>query len=372
MSNRPLSPELQREALQSLLDHETITEAARELGLPRGTMDTRLRRAGYLHGRSDKDHVRQLLAGLARPQSPPSKRETPTLGIATSPVELQATIDDLRGQLEAVTQVKRWAASERKRKPASRAQGTKHMWVPDAQVKEGVPVNHLPAAGNYAAEKRPDVIVIGGDWWDMPSLSSWDRGTLRFEGRRYRSDVEAGKAAMAMFLEPIRKAKGYDPRIVFLMGNHEERIERARQEHAFLDGMIGYHDLCLDQFGLEVKDFLEVAAIDGVAYSHYFPRAASGAVAQSKRGAPSAKAQLVREGRSAVAGHQQGLDAHCQLIGGKMQWGIIAGSFYQHHETYLTPQGNDHWRGLVMLHDVRDGALDPMYVSLNYLLKKYA
>lgn len=359
MPNPRLSESLKRQALDAVNQSGgSVTEAAKLLGVPYPTLQARLRSAGWVR-------PEPAVVAPTRQTMP-----TPTLAIAKSPIELQAEIDDLRGQLAAVTEVKRWAAAPAKTKP--REQGAKHMYVPDPQVKVGVPINHLEAAGNYAAEKRPDTIVLGGDWWDMPSLSVYDRGKLCFEGRRYRSDIEAGKAGMEKFLAPIRKTRGYNPRIVFTMGNHEERIERARQEHAVLSDMIGYQDLCLDKFGVEVHEFLKVVRIDGVAYSHYFPRAGSGSVRQSKNGAPNAKAQLIREGRSAVAGHAQGLDVHCQYLDGKMQWGIIAGSFYQHEEKYLTPQGETHWRGIVMLHDVRDGELDPMYVSLNYLLKKYA
>jgi hypothetical protein len=51
---------------------------------------------------------------------------------------------------------------------------------------------------------------------------------------------------------------------------------------------------------------------------------------------------------------------------------IIAGSFYQHKEDYLTPLGNKrHWRGLIMLHEVHGGNFDPMFVSMNYLKKKF-
>ena len=102
-----------------------------------------------------------------------------------------------------------------------------------------VDISHIAAAGNYAAEKRPDVITIIGDWWDFPSLSSYDRGKLCFEGRRYRSDVEAGKAAMEKFLAPIRKAKGYRPRVIFTMGNHEHRVQRVVDEDSRLQGAIG-------------------------------------------------------------------------------------------------------------------------------------
>ena len=92
---------------------------------------------------------------------------------------------------------------------------------------------------------------------------------------------------------------------------------------------------------------------------------------QSKSGAPNALAQLRREGRSCVAGHTQGLDLACLPFCGRLQFGIIAGSFYQHSETYLTPQGQDHWHGVIMLHEVVEGTFSPMVVSIDYLLDKY-
>jgi hypothetical protein len=50
---------------------------------------------------------------------------------------------------------------------------------------------------------------------------------------------------------------------------------------------------------------------------------------------------------------------------------IIAGSCYEHNEDYLGPQGNEHWRGFYMLHEVNDGAFDEMAVSINYLKATY-
>ena len=82
---------------------------------------------------------------------------------------------------------------------------TKHLVIPDTQVKPGDRADHLRWAGEYAAEKKPDVIVHIGDHWDMPSLSSYDVGKKSFEGRRYVNDVEAGINAMHKFLEPIQR-----------------------------------------------------------------------------------------------------------------------------------------------------------------------
>lgn len=325
------------------------TTAADELGVSHHTIWTHTR------------HIQTPRYGAPQADLPPHP----------SIVRMQAEIEDLKGQLEAVTVVKRWAASKPNKRTTRNPSGAKHLYIPDTQVKVGVPINHLTAAGNYAVEKRPDVIVLAGDWWDFPSLSSYDRGKLSFEGRRYRLDVEAGKAGMEKFLAPIRKAKSYRPRIVITLGNHEHRVQRAIEEHAVLDGTIGVHDLQLEAFGIEAHEFLRPIVIDGVVYCHYFPRSASGKVMQSKSGAPNALAQLRREGRSCVAGHTQGFDIACLPFSGRLQWGVQAGSFYQHQEQYLTPQGQDHWHGVVMLHEVQDGCFSPMVVGLNYLLEKY-
>ena len=45
---------------------------------------------------------------------------------------------------------------------------TKHLVIPDTQVKPGQSLEHLRWAGQYAADKKPDVIIHIGDHWDMP------------------------------------------------------------------------------------------------------------------------------------------------------------------------------------------------------------
>jgi hypothetical protein len=45
--------------------------------------------------------------------------------------------------------------------------------------------------GRFIVKARPDMVVCIGDMADMPSLSSYDRGTKGFEGRRYKKDIEA-------------------------------------------------------------------------------------------------------------------------------------------------------------------------------------
>jgi hypothetical protein len=253
---------------------------------------------------------------------------------------------------------------------------TKHLYIPDVQVKDGQDFTFLTNIGRYICEKRPDVVICGGDFADMPSLSSYDVGKKVFEGRRYRADVEASHRAMEALLGPIREYNSraaanhkarYTPRMVLTLGNHENRINRAVNDDPKLDGTIGIGDLRYEQYGWEVHPFLEVVVIDGIAYSHFFTTGLMG------RPCTSASAQLAKKHQSCVAGHQQGLQiATAHRADGKRLTSVIAGSCYLHDEDYMSSQGNNHFRGFLVLHDVSpEGEFDLMSVSLKYLEKKY-
>lgn len=252
---------------------------------------------------------------------------------------------------------------------------TKHLIIPDTQVKPGGTYEHLTWAGEYAVEKKPEVIIHIGDHWDMPSLSVYDVGKKGFEGRKYTDDIGAGKEALLAFMAPINaynkkakkdKKKRYKPRLVFCLGNHEQRIERAVESDRKLEGLISYDDLGLEEMGWEVYDYLEPIVIDGVAYSHFFTSGVMG------RPVSSAKLLLSKKHMSCVMGHVQDRDiAFAKRADGKTMTGIFAGIFYQHDETYLNHQTNGSWSGVWMLHDVKEGSFDEMPVSMDYLRKRF-
>lgn len=252
---------------------------------------------------------------------------------------------------------------------------TKHFVIPDCQIRPGDDTKYLNKIGQYIVDKKPDVIVQIGDFADMPSLSSYDVGKKAFEGRRYSKDIEASQEAMEALLAPMREfnrraanngKKQYKPRMVLTLGNHEERINRAVNNDAKLDGVLSINDLHYKGFGWEVYPFLEIVVIDGIAYSHYFTTGIAG------RPASTANAQLNKQHMSCIAGHQQGLQiATGHRADGSRLTSIIAGSCYEHDEDYLGHQGNRHWRGAMMLNEVDNGQFDHMPVSLTYLNKKY-
>lgn len=248
--------------------------------------------------------------------------------------------------------------------------------IPDCQVKEGVPLDHLTWAGKAIVQYQPDVVVNIGDFADMPSLSSHDKaGSKYFEGLRYRKDVEVTREAMQALLAPLKekqqaqkknKEKVYKPRMVMLMGNHENRIDRAVNNNPTLEGLISTKDLCYED-DWEVHDFLHPVFINGVGFNHYWPVGAMG------RPASSAATIINKLHMSCVAGHQQGKQvAYSKRADGKPVCAIIAGSYYLHDESYMDKLSNRHWRGLVVLNEVEDGHFDEMFLSIEYLGRKYA
>jgi len=228
-------------------------------------------------------------------------------------------------------------------------------------------------AARYAVATKPDVIIHLGDHWDMPSLSSYDVGKKSFEGRRYSADVKAGNDAMKLFTDTIKaeqkrlrkhKKRIWKPRLIFTLGNHEQRIERAVENDAKLEGLMSYEDLNLKDW--EVYPYLQPVIVDGVAYCHFFTSGVMG------RPVTNAKLLLQKKHMSCIMGHVQDRDiAFDRNASGKRMTALFAGIYYQHDEEYLNPQTNGSWSGLWMLNEVQDGAFDEMPISMTYLRRRY-
>jgi hypothetical protein len=263
-------------------------------------------------------------------------------------------------------------ALKRKHPPKQESSSGKRILVlPDVQAKPGVDFSYLRRIGMYMVEKKPDIVICGGDFADFPSLSSYDKGKRAFEGRRYKRDVEAAQFAMQAFLGPLTEynktaKKPYQPRMELFLGNHENRVNRATNDDPMLEGMLSVGDLAYEEYGWTVSPFLEVKVVEGIAFSHYFTSGVMG------RPVTTAQALLTKKHQSCIAFHQQGLQiATGHRADGTLLTAVIAGSCYEHAEDYLGPQGNNHWRGFLMLNDVREGAFDLMPVSLSYINGKY-
>lgn len=251
----------------------------------------------------------------------------------------------------------------------------RHIWIPDTQVRKGVETNHIRAAARAVVDYKPDEVIIGGDWWDFPSLNSHsEKGSAELENTRYQEDLDAGNEAFEMFCKPIeaeqkRLAKGRKKRWNlgkhFLRGNHEDRADRVARNDPKWQGVIGSHNCQTRDF--QVHPFLEILELDGIAYSHFFQsthshRAIGGSI----------QSMLSRIGRTFTMGHVQGFAYGAVPYPGNLRrHGLVAGSFYQHCEGYRGPQGRDEWRGIVVKNEVANGDYSIMPLTLDYLLRKY-
>ena len=244
--------------------------------------------------------------------------------------------------------------------------GRMHIVIPDCQVRPNVNTDHLEHIGHYIAAKKPDELICIGDFWDFPSIGTYDRGTLRAEGRRFNKDIAAGNAAMDRLMRPITEEMEQNPwamRKTFTYGNHEERALRYANLQPELEGTVSLDSLNLREWGWEVHDFLKVVKIDGIEYCHYFTSGVMG------RPASSAAVVLRERQGSATMGHVQHTDIAMHKKTQKIA--LFCGTCYTHDEDYLGPQGNNQRRQIIVKHEVDDGCYDPMFVSLSFLKKAY-
>jgi hypothetical protein len=240
-----------------------------------------------------------------------------------------------------------------------------------------VSLDFLDWIGQYIVRKKPDVIIHGGDFADMESLSTYDKGRRTAEGKRVQQDIDVAIKGMEILLKPLRALQErqrkageqvYTPRMVLTLGNHEDRINRHVNANPELHGYLSIDSLRYKEFGWEVVPFLTPVVIDGVTYCHYFPNVMTG-----KPLGGSALNMLKTIGSSFTQGHKQTLDVATRFLptDGTQQWGVVAGACYTHDEDYKGVQGNHHWRGIILKHNVRNGSYDPLFVGLDWLEREY-
>jgi len=255
--------------------------------------------------------------------------------------------------------------------------GRRHLIIPDVQIKPGDDTTHLTWAANALLKYRPDVVVVLGDWWDMPSLSTHDGpGSKEAEGARVQTDIEAGIQAWDDFWHPIEveqlrissnRKKAYKPECHFLFGNHEDRISRALFRDPKWDGILSL-DALKTPAAFTRNAFLNIVNIDGIKYCHYFPNPFSGRPIGG-----TISNRLAKIGSSFVQGHQQGYLYAGQPYPDCTKHGLVCGRFYTRHEHYRpTDIQNAEWNGIVILNAVSGGDYDIMPLRIDYLRREFS
>ncbi len=97
----------------------------------------------------------------------------------------------------------------------------------------------------FAREFKPDLLINAGDFIDFPYLSSFDKDKLkRLEGKRIMKDYDLANIE-------LDELQGIQPNMIYLEGNHEERIRRLVIADPRFEGMIELPDKLLLNRGIE-------------------------------------------------------------------------------------------------------------------------
>lgn len=249
-----------------------------------------------------------------------------------------------------------------------------HLFFTDVHCAPGKSNGHAFLLGKLINDIKPDVVICGGDLFDMQSLCSYDRNTRRHFGRQYADDVAAGVDFNDKLWWTVRRQKKRMPHRVFLIGNHEQRIERLVDENPELEGTIGYNNLELDSFYNTVVPYSgnipDSVVVDGIHYAHYF---VTGPSLRPISSVHLADAMVSKLGVSCVMGHTHILDfARKVTHDGRIIQAVSGGYFCNYDLEYPGYVRNSWWRGVVVLRNVDgNGGFDPEFISIKQLIEEY-
>jgi len=247
--------------------------------------------------------------------------------------------------------------------------GKTHLIIPDSHSHPDHHNKRYEWLGHLITDVKPDVVVDIGDWWDMASLCSYDKGTKGFEGRRYKKDIEAGLDAQDRMMSIVKKQKKKLPRFIRTLGNHEARISKAVDRDPVLEGTIGLSDLMSKEAGFEEYPFLVPVEVDGVTYQHYFT---SGIMGRPIGGESHARSLILKQFSSVTQGHSHLFDYHIRTdVRGNRLHGLVCGVYQDYHADFAGP-ANKMWNpGVVIKRDVQNGSYDIEHISLKRLKEVY-
>lgn len=268
--------------------------------------------------------------------------------------------------------------------------GSKVLYFTDSHVTPGENLSRFAALGNLIVAEKPDVIVQGGDFSSVESLSHWDKDKRRLmEHRRYSDDVEVTREAITAMFVPLacmqaqqrrNKEKIYKPALEWIEGNHEYWVEGYINYNPVMEGAIHWPtDIRIPHSLFSHSNYTpyrsaesNIVDIEGVLFTHA-PRNRAGTIS-SKYLSDRALAEVF-EG-SVVFGHTHrftvGSLARVSRSGGLViHHAINGGCFFEETPLYAHNNTNDYWKGVLIL-NCEDGNVSiERQIPLNVLKREY-
>ena len=122
----------------------------------------------------------------------------------------------------------------------------------------------------FASEQRFDRIIQVGDWSTFDSVNQHDDNSTM--GGRLKPPIREDLSNLVASHQAFRRgiSEDYKPRMDFLLGNHENRLERfenANPESAQTFTLS--RDETFAQFGWRTRPYGELFYVEGVAFTHH-------------------------------------------------------------------------------------------------------
>lgn len=254
--------------------------------------------------------------------------------------------------------------------------GKDYLVIPDQHAHPDHNNDRADWLGQFIKDRKPDVVVNIGDAWDLPSLSSFDKGKASFKSASYEKDINAGLDFQDRLWSPMKKTKKKQPRRVFLEGNHCHRIHKVLEYEPHLAGDrygISYKNLQLDDYYHDVVMYEGgtpgIINLDGISFAHFM---VSGLMGRPIGGEHHAASLLQKNYSSCIVGHSHTFDFSIRSgSNGKKIMGLVCG-VYQDYDSTWAGVVNRLWHsGVCYLRNVEDGCYDLEFISIEALKREY-
>ena len=242
--------------------------------------------------------------------------------------------------------------------------------VPDTHVAPGEDNSRARLLGKLIKERKPTHVVHIGDLADMGSMNFYDP----IKSCSWLDDVTAVKD----FMDKLRNSAGKawtNATTVFCEGNHEERMRRKVAEMPELQGVIGLRPMGIFDWFDEVVEWEGspggpgIYELEGVVFAHYLQSKGGRAIS----GVNHARTMVKDWHQSCVVGHSHLLNYTSDPVpkGGHIH-GIVCGCFFDHDHSWAGQTQRRYWRGVLHLHNVKDGQMDVEQISLHRLERMFS
>lgn len=252
--------------------------------------------------------------------------------------------------------------------------------IGDCHIDDEQTLERFDVLGKFIMDEQPTHIVFIGDVLTLNCLSAWDKDKRkRMEGKRYKKEITAGNVALDKIFAPMRKyndkcrrhkTKQYSPDIVYLEGNHEDRLNRYFDYDPTMEGMVGIErDLKLEARNIRWVPYREYHYIGGVGFTHIpFNKAKAIMGVDITRKAQGVTISSVVFGHT----HEEHL-SHVHVEGmTHLQDTYCCGCFLSKKEDYVHGRVTNYWRGISVLTNWKEGRFDINSHSLGRLERMYA